>query len=422
MSLIDACFSYLTQPVENVGIHFNARVCHVVAIEQAPGDSACGYYALHNLRQLMTAREAMLLEAAAAPTEEEAVAVDPSSCQDCIRALLDRSAFESTKAAVVSALQSASSNEKNNDSYPWRDEDITCEVLERAHLDHLLNSSAGTAVDFVSRITPLMDFNRASLATNRFPTRAAAALDVAIRRVKEGVLEDAFAALLVGVGIHYISIFVHRRPDGCVEILLLDSQNKQVIGMDKQFLLRSASAMPYKSWVESGWPIATMVNLQVDSLEGTQTTIELIRQCVLDEDSICSGLLHINFDGFLSSYHDYLDVTEEEEVRDMDASQWLKACKGWCENRFPPAQIESNIVGTLREIKAPSNAIVMSKEDLANVEAQLLSWLGSVRLKLAESDTAHVEEEDQPGMRDFIQRFSRTLRQLEAVLPAKASL
>ena len=91
MSLIDLLQKsnarFLAEPVSHVqeaGRIARTRVCHVASLEQMPGDSACGYYGLHNLRQLMRARGALMAD-------------DTSQAQAHIRSLTDKAAFEATK-------------------------------------------------------------------------------------------------------------------------------------------------------------------------------------------------------------------------------------------------------------------------------------------------------------------------------------
>ena len=205
---------------------------------------------------------------------------------------------------------------------------------------------------------------------------------------------------------------------GVVEIMLLDSQNKEVIGMDWESLQSTAAKMPYKSWVEAGWKHETMVRLQIDSFEGTQSVIQLVQKRVMEKESVHSCLLRLNLGGFLASYYDYLGVTEQEISR-MGASQWLSACVGWCENHFPPAMIESNIIATLQELKANPSF----QSDVAIMAPRLLMWLQTVRQKLGEAAATQCQLPPETGHVNFqfVKRLECTVRQMEDVLDVNAA-
>lgn len=101
----------------------------------------------------------------------------------------------------------------------------------------------------------------------------------------------------------------------------------------------------------------------------------------------------------------------------MGPSQWLTLCKVWCDNYFPPATIDANIVGTLQELKADGAAL---PHGLAIIEGRLLLWVQTATQKLAEYAAcgAHGSAQE-PGMDAFCHRFSSTLEHMADVLATK---
>merc|ERR1712070_1211124 len=83
-------------------------------------------------------------------------------------------------------------------------------------------------------------------------------------------------------------------------------------------------------------------------------TLDLIKHRLLQQEGLRAGLLRLNLDGFLRNYQEH--VGNDSEVQEMQAEEWLRATKTWCDNYYPPATIETNVLQLLSKVQAEGSA------------------------------------------------------------------
>mmetsp|Transcript_97475 Transcript_97475/g.271154 ORF Transcript_97475/g.271154 Transcript_97475/m.271154 type:complete len:369 (+) Transcript_97475:43-1149(+) len=236
------------------GLVFAAQLA---CLQQRSGDVACGFFCLHNAE--------CLLRAAFADTEPAAVRA--------LQAARDQMALEA-RCATWRAELLREGRARGAMAPPWSETHVASGVLERTHLDHLLQAGH---VDHGSAMGRLYEAGATAMISNELPLEALNSFDVQVAGLS-CTRQPGAVALVVGATIHWTVLVVVADGDGAgLQVFYCDSQNADILGCDEAKLAVMAAKCPFKSWLERGWSRSMMEDLQVDSWKGVQLVVKAAR-------------------------------------------------------------------------------------------------------------------------------------------------
>lgn len=247
----------------------SVEVKQLKSLQQLPGDQRCGYYALYN----------------AIAAANRGVAYS-------------RNGFEEFVASCQATLLAHAARQPVTDKYPWRTSDIKSGLLERVYLPVLIADIQARHPDL--QVLSLLEASLSSLRHNHPPIEAARDLERALGDLQEFPLGYSTSdvtpklAVLVGSAIHWFTFIIERRRHGSAcgtrdewQIIVIDSQNQQTLLASKESLRQIAESLPFTSWLQAGWQRPALVELAVDSFQGVNCVVDILRRRVMNVSRLC---------------------------------------------------------------------------------------------------------------------------------------
>jgi hypothetical protein len=299
------------------------QIVQLRAIEQATGDSCCGYYCLFYISCVLDA----------------CFCQNQSSAQTVLGNLLDDQAYVTFKDNIQSELLQELCREGSDLStiYPetWNKEAITEGSMSRSYFPFLKQRC------LIHDSTPLLlEFGLTSLKTNHLPTRAiseVADVAAAFHSIQNSRKSFGF---LVGATIHFLSFTVHRVSDDLVQLIYIDPQGADILFQSEKQMQEVVSTMKFVTWLERGWPIDTMRKLQMDCFRGVRFVSTLLQRVISRSDfEVTHHFLELNIGEFL-----------EQAPVPLESAAWRRnyqELRTWCSSSMPPAMIETNVLRVL---------------------------------------------------------------------------
>jgi len=325
--------------------------------------SSCGYYALFNA--------VLTLLAICEKRDSEA--------KDLLSLLTNRTYFWRRFQEMKNLLHHHA-EQRNEKWYPWTKKDIDSDILERSYVRYLrktcpwikfLNSDSRVG------ITCMPDFAHNTLKYQVVPLKTMEKLDFIFSKFNENS-GDYVHAFVLGQTSHWLTIVVNK-VNGRVETLLLDSKNSFVFGLQKEELLellmnrlRRKQKLDYPQW---------KIDIAMASFFDTQFTVKILHESAIGNYQIKIKLFDVFVEGFFEIYEtamkegagEFLTNNSNHDNNDSARDAFLVGFVNWLENYCPPATIEANLIGFIRNL-----GVKMTDQQLNKFQA----WEDEIRKKI----------------------------------------
>jgi len=272
----------------------NLNTTQIVTLQQGDGDQSCGYYGIFFISKLSQIFFQMDKK------------MDTKTTDSIIKLMQDlrsRESFNEFKKDIMTELLTEC-KARNTNSYPWIEDHINSNVLERVYLQFLQNnyfrknrlqmphndSEPDKDEGYPSRykesiakkygfrylydVLNLMEFSESALKTNHLPLMTMDHLEYFWNK-RFLTKQENFKIFLIGSAIHYVVAAVYRNnKNGNIDVFYLDPQNNDILFKSKSDLKNKIIApMKFESWLKYGWKIEDMRKLAMDSFRGIQFAI-----------------------------------------------------------------------------------------------------------------------------------------------------
>mmetsp|Transcript_10403 Transcript_10403/g.18976 ORF Transcript_10403/g.18976 Transcript_10403/m.18976 type:complete len:426 (+) Transcript_10403:239-1516(+) len=342
----------------------NLIINQIAGLEQPPGNQSCGYYALYFCTVL-----------------RKYLSLPNYSIEEVSKNLSDRGQFNAFIIQCTDYLQLIARN-KQSKCYPWTQEDVKKGILEFAYLKELQTSSFGEKMSVDSGVVSvLFGCGLSTLKTNHPPLTIIREIERNFNHMESKT--SSISIFLVGASIHYMAVAVKSIIDNGVmsyEIFYCDPQNKPILGKADDGLQDIVQKMEFRSWINAGWKREKIERLCLDTFKGLQHIVQLMALRLVEGCSVKDELMEFNLiHGFLHSYYEYVGEWPNSKNRQLkdkitvkrlfgkdmefklaDPSTpegYLSRLHAWSSNFYPPAVIQSNVVGALHKSRPMSKLI-----------------------------------------------------------------
>ena len=253
----------------------SARIAQLRVLEQAKGDSSCGYYCIYYAWVFKNILHAMFNNDS-----------NDKKLRELMIDLCDNNKYNACKNKVIEYLINVCKNDKKNENncYPWEIKHIETGVLERVYLQYIQSKQntikqnesiayeLGIALN--QQMLNMLDFNVTCLQTNQLPLQILIDVESFLTNCihfitqnrndnndKENNNENKSKVILIGSTIHYVLLCVYPNiQKKSIDILYCDPQNNDILNKNnKQINIEIIQQMTFQAWINLGWHKNDMV-------------------------------------------------------------------------------------------------------------------------------------------------------------------
>jgi hypothetical protein len=280
-------------------------ILHLECLKQKMSNN-CGYHTIYN--------SYLFLLMCSAETDEES--------DQIFKSFHEKSSFYFFFIKLKNLLKQ---NVKNENGFPWDNETINSNIIERSYIDYLLKNS-DKLYSIQNNIISIPDITRNSITIGVLTLKQMIEIEKRFDEIKKS--KNTPYALFLGALNHWYSLIINKFDDK-IEFLLIDSRNTPYLDLSDEKLmervLKDYEEKRFRQYGKEGdfpeYYKNNFIKTYHESCKTIEVTLKMIYECISGKIEFVKKCLDEIIIEILNSYNNYMKNEGEILVK---FKNWLK--------------------------------------------------------------------------------------------------